>query len=144
MRTATLVLLALLMAPPMAHAADDRLTGPAKVRGPDMLVIAGARVKLSGVVAPEEDAVCAAGLSCGDAATAALGEVVAGGDVTCIKEHRLGHGFFLGHCRASDGSDPAEALLMRGLLLPDPGGSTVAYQKAAASAQAERAGLWGS
>jgi endonuclease YncB( thermonuclease family) len=126
-----------------AGADEDGLVGPAKVRGPDTLVIAGARVKLAGVLPPEDAARCGP-VACAEAAVAALAEVVGEGPVSCAKERRLGHGYFLGHCRTTAGADPAEALLARGLLQPGPGdGASERYATAAAAAKEARLGLWG-
>ena len=145
MRAVALALLSLV--PAVAGAADDRLTGPAKVRGPDTLAIAGARVRFAGVLPPDESALChgpSGASSCVDAAAAGLTALVGVGTVTCTKEHRLGHGYFFGRCRTADGTDPALALLELGLLQPDPAAAPAAYTKAADAAKAARAGLWGS
>ena len=136
--------LALLLAAGGGHAAEDRLTGPAKVRGPDTLAIAGARVRFTGVLPPEDASRCSGEIACADAAAAALGTLVAQGEVSCVKERRLGHGYFQGRCRTGDGTDPALALLELGLLRPDPGAAPASYLQAAEAAKAARAGLWGS
>ena len=126
------------------HASADggSLVGVAKVRGPDTLVVRGARVKLSGVFPPAGSAVCADGVACVDAASTALAELLSSGPVTCAKEHRLGHGYFLGRCRNAEGTDPAAALLARGLLQPDAAAPR-GYAEAAAAAKAAGAGIWG-
>lgn len=130
-----------------AHAAEDQLVGAAKVRAPDMLVIAGTRLKLSGVLPPDENAACNDGsgntVRCTDAADAALGEIVGDAAVTCFKERRLGHGYFLGHCRTAGGVDPAEVLLSRGLLQLAPDTPLERYAKATEAAKAAGVGLWG-
>lgn len=148
MRASWLALLLVGAALGTAHAAEDQLVGAAKVRAPDILVIAGTRVKLSGVLPPDETAGCkdvsGQAVRCTDAADAALGEIAGNGTVACIKERRLGHGFFLGHCRTSAGADPAEVLLSLGLLQLAPGTATEAYAKAAEAAKAAGAGFWGS
>jgi endonuclease YncB( thermonuclease family) len=126
--------------------AEEQVTGAAKARGPETLAIAGARIRLSGVTAPAETARCAsdAGAApCTEAATAALEAFAAPGPVTCVKERRLGHGYFLGHCRTSDGTDPAEALLQQGLLAPAAGDLPERYRNAVAQAQAAKRGVWG-
>ena len=139
-----LLALALLLAAGAGHAAEDRLTGPAKVRGPDTLAIAGARVRFAGVVPPEEASRCAGGVACADAAADALGALVAQAEVSCVKERRLGHGYFQGRCRTGDGSDLALVLIERGLLRPDPATAPANYVQAAEAAKAAQAGLWGS
>ncbi|HEX6012828.1 MAG TPA: hypothetical protein VFY87_13735, partial [Geminicoccaceae bacterium] len=120
-RRVAAVALALALGGP-AQAADE-LSGPAKVRGPETLVIAGARVRLLGIEAPDEADRCATAdgeeISCEEAAMAALEALAATGPVTCAKERRLGHGYFLRRCRAADGTDPAERLLRQGLLRPE-------------------------
>jgi hypothetical protein len=93
---AALALLTPGLAPGLVQAAEDQLLGPAKVRGPDTQVIDGARVRLSGVMPAEDKAACAGAegtvVACVAAAEAALAAVAAGGDLTCVKERRLGHG----------------------------------------------------
>ena len=144
MKRAVLLLAVLALAPGAARAAEDRLAGPAKVRGPDTLAIAGARVRFAGVLPPEEASRCAGDVACADAAAQALATLVAQGEVSCTKERRLGHGYFLGRCRTGDGTDPALALLELGLLRPEPGAAPASYVAAAEAAKAARAGLWGS
>ena len=113
-RRVAAVALALAVVGP-AQAADE-LSGPAKVRGPETLAIAGARVEA----------------------------LAAAGPVTCAKERRLGHGYFLGRCRAADGTDPAERLLRQGLLRPEAGEELPAsYRAAVEAARASKAGVWG-
>ena len=143
-RRVAAVALALAVVGP-AQAADE-LSGPAKVRGPETLAIAGARVRLAGVEAPDATARCATadgGTSCEEAATAALEALAAAGPVTCVKERRLGHGYFLGRCRAADGTDPAERLLRQGLLRPEAGELPASYRAAVEAARASKSGIWG-
>ncbi|MFO1047619.1 MAG: hypothetical protein U1E52_06940 [Geminicoccaceae bacterium] len=135
-------LLCVLLASVAARADEDTISGSAKVRGPDMLVLSGTRVRLSGVLPPTGDASCD-GTPCAELAAAALGELTGGGPVACVKERRLGHGYFLGHCKTADGADPALKLLERGLLQPDPAGAPESYQHAADVAKSVGAGLWG-
>ena len=96
---------------------------------------------------PDEKAACKDGagntVQCTDAAAAALAEIAGDAAVTCIKERRLGHGYFLGHCRTADGVDPAEVLLSRGLLQLASDTPLERYAKAAEAAKAAGAGLWG-
>ena len=142
------VALLLGMAVAGAHADDNLLAGSAKVRGPDMLVVSGTRVRVSGVLPPEEASRCrdavSATATCIEAAAAVLARLIGDGTVTCVKERRLGHGYYLGHCRTADGTDPALALLELGLLQPDPAAAPDAYRQAATAARAARIGLWGS
>lgn len=135
-------LLCVLLASSAARADDDAISGSAKVRGPEMLVLSGTRIRFSGVVPPPDDRTCG-GAPCGELAARALGELTGGGPVACVKERRLGHGYFLGHCKTADGSDPALQLLDRGLLRPDPAGAPESYRRAADAAKAAGAGLWG-
>jgi endonuclease YncB( thermonuclease family) len=144
MRRLVAAALALALGGP-ASAADE-LSGPAKVRGPETLAISGARVRLSGVEAPDEAARCATAageISCAEAATAVLEALVAGGAVTCATERRLGHGYFLGRCRTADGTDPAERLLRQGLLRPEAGDLPPGYRAAVEAARASGSGVWG-
>lgn len=107
-----------------------------------MLVLTGTRIRFSGVLPPADDSRCGSG-ACTDLAAAALGELTAGGPVTCVKERRLGHGYFLGHCRTAADADPALALLERGLLRVDPATAPEDYVRAADAARSARIGLWG-
>jgi endonuclease YncB( thermonuclease family) len=128
----------------LAQAADE-LGGPAKVRGPETLAIGGARVRLAGVEAPDATARCATAdgeASCEEAATAALETLAATGPVTCTKERRLGHGYFLGLCRTADSTDPAERLLRQGLLQPEAGDLPPSYRAAVEAARASKSGVW--
>lgn len=125
-----------------AHADDDRLSGAAKVRGPDTLVLAGTRIRLSGVQPPADESQCG-NEACADVAATALGELTAGGPVTCVKERRLGHGYFLGHCQTAADADPALTMLQRGLLQLDPATAPDNYVRAAEAARSARVGLWG-
>jgi endonuclease YncB( thermonuclease family) len=142
------VALLLGMAVASAHADDNSLVGPAKVRGAEMLVVSGTRVRFSGVLPPEEASRCqhpdGAPTTCTEAGAAALVRLIGDSPVTCVKERRLGHGYYLGHCHTADGTDPAKALLELGLLQADPAAASDAYRQAATAAQAARIGLWGS
>jgi endonuclease YncB( thermonuclease family) len=148
MRLYLAVALLLGMAVASAHADDDSLVGSAKVRGPEMLVVSGTRVRLSGVLPPEESSRCldadGATATCTEAGAAALARLIGDAPVTCVKERRLGHGYYLGHCHTADGTDPAKALLELGLLQADPAAASDAYRQASTAAQAARIGLWGS
>ena len=53
-----------------------------------------------------------------------------------------GGGHISGRCRNAEGTDPAAALLARGLLQPDAAAPR-GYAEAAAAAKAAGAGIWG-
>ncbi|MGD9509469.1 MAG: hypothetical protein AB7I59_14150 [Geminicoccaceae bacterium] len=141
MRTAAALLLLVLSSGGLL-ADEGSLSGATKVRGPDMLVLSGTRIRFSGVLPPPEDSRCG-DEPCTDLAAKALAEVTAGGPVTCVKERRLGHGYFLGHCRTAADADPALALVERGLLQVEPTTASPDYRDAAEAAKAARLGLWG-
>lgn len=144
MRQAILAgLLAATLAGPAA-AAEETVTGAAKARGPDTLAIGGVRFRLADVEAPDGEEACAGPsgeMPCPAAAEGALKAMLAAGEVTCAKLHRLGHGFFLGRCRLGDGSDPTLALLRAGLLRA-AAEAPEAYGEASRQAQAAGAGVW--
>lgn len=129
----------LLLTPPSI--AGDEVSGPAKARDAVTLAIDGARYRLSGTD-PFKDGKCGEA-PCAAAAEAALSRLIEGGPVTCLKLHKVGHGFFLARCRTAQGLDLAERLLDEGLA--DLGeGTDEAYRSARDRAKAAGKGRWGS
>jgi endonuclease YncB( thermonuclease family) len=141
MRPAAAALLALLLAAGGAPAAEDRIKGSGKARGPDTVAVAGTRIRLAAIEVPGDGLACG-GSSCAESATAALDALLTRGEVACSKERRLGHGYFLGRCMLADGTDLALGLLRDGLARPSGGDAPEAYRAAAAAAREARRGLW--
>ncbi len=121
--------------------AGEEVSGPAKARDAVTLAIDGARYRLAGVD-PFTDGKCGEA-TCAAAAEAALSRLVEAGPVTCLKLHKVGHGFFLARCRTSVGVDVAERLLEEGLA--DLGeGADKTYRSARDRAKAAGKGRWAS
>ena len=95
---------------PAAHAAPssgNTLTGPVRVVDGDTLDIAGQRVRLEGIDAPEMGQTCArrwfmGTWDCGGAAAKALQALVKGQAVTCENRGADKYGRMLGVCFAGD------------------------------------------
>jgi endonuclease YncB( thermonuclease family) len=122
-----------------AGAAEDGVKGEAQVRDAVTLALAGARFRLSSIV-PVEGKPCG-GRDCAEYAAESLGPELAGHEVTCTKERRLGHGFFLARCTRDDGTDIATIILGKGLAAAEAN-APPSYREAADKAKAEKKGLW--
>jgi endonuclease YncB( thermonuclease family) len=122
-----------------ASAAEDGVKGEAQVRDAVTLALAGARFRLSSIV-PVEGKSCG-GKDCAEYAAENLGPELAGHEVTCTKERRLGHGFFLARCTRGDGTDIATIILGKGLAAAEAN-APPSYREAADKAKAEKKGLW--
>jgi endonuclease YncB( thermonuclease family) len=120
----------------------DPLSGAARVAGPATLVVKGGRVRLAGLDPDLAIAACAGRpQACTEAAEGALSTLIAGIEVTCQPDRRLGHGSFLGTCTLPDGSDIAERLIEQGWGVP---GADAPNELRDGAIKAERAalGLW--
>jgi len=133
--------LLLALAWPLALAAQVPASGEARVRDAVTLAIGGVRIRLGGIEAPPEDAACAGGVACAQAARDALSRAVDGQIVACERARRLGHGVYQGACALADGRDPALILLRAGLATPADDASP-AYRDAAEAAKAAGVGLY--
>ena len=116
--TKRLALAAILIFAGMNAAAGETLTGPHRVIDADTIDVAGERVRLSGIDAPERGQRCrdAAGrcYRCGKAATRALRARIGGGAVRCEVSGRDRYGRALGTCYAADGGDLESWLVRNG------------------------------
>lgn len=137
-----LALVAALAAMPVPLRAAETLSGTVAVHDGDRIDIAGRRVRLAGIDAPEPGQSCADGrdklYACGRAAEMALAQKVLTGTVTCQVATRAGA--TLGICRV--GSEDLGAWLVRqGLAVAD---RLAATSYAAEEDEARRAhkGLW--
>lgn len=107
-----IVLLALATLPAFAQSR----TGPVRVIDGDTLAMAGERIRLHGINAPESSQRCDNGRwSCGQAATTAMNELVGGRPVTCVARDTDRYGRTVAVCRSERGVDLARAMVARGL-----------------------------
>jgi endonuclease YncB( thermonuclease family) len=121
------------------------LAGPPRIVDGDTLEVAGQRVRLFGVDAPELDQLCQhAGRQyhCGQVARAALWDLVGGLDVSCRPEGAPAarDGIVVATCSAGEVS-LNEAMVRSGWALADPQ-ATDRYLALQANAEQGRRGLW--
>lgn len=82
-----------------AQAAD--IVGTARIIDADTIVVAGTKVRLEGIDAPERGQMCTANgvpWACGDTATAWLRELLAGREVACVPKGNDRYGRVLATC----------------------------------------------
>ncbi len=116
------------------------LTGAVRVADGDSLVVAGERVRLDGLDAPELHQSCGEGAQswpCGLKARAGLEALVTQGAVTCrpVDEDRYGRA--VARC-AVDGADIGAQLVRKGWAVA----TSLAYRGEERSARAAGAGIW--
>ncbi len=111
-----------------------------RVADGDTIEIAGQRVRLAGLDAPEWDQDCrradGSAWSCGRAATDRMRELTRGRELSCTASGRDRYGRLLATCRAG-GLDVAETLVGEGLAV-----ASGRYLAAEAAARRAAAGLW--
>lgn len=122
-----------------------KLSGPPRIIDGDTLEVAGQRVRLFGVDAPELDQVCRrAGhdYHCGTVARAALWDLVGGADVSCQPQGATPaqDGVVLATCSAG-GVSLNEGMVRAGWALADPQAAD-RYRALQADAEQARRGLW--
>jgi endonuclease YncB( thermonuclease family) len=121
------------------------LTGRARAVDGDSIDIAGARVRLLGIDAPELHQSCrdAAGddYACGRDAARALADLVRGRTVTCTPLDHDRYDRDVVRCRA-DGRDLGEAMVRMGHAVELARFSAGAYAEAQREARAARRGIW--
>lgn len=103
--------------PPRQNPPPHPLPKQPRVVDGDTLIVAGVRVRLAGIDAPEADQYCRrAGQLywCGAEATQALQQKIGRGLVDCTPSGRDIHGRTLGVCRAADGTDLNSWLVQMG------------------------------
>jgi endonuclease YncB( thermonuclease family) len=120
------------------------LTGQAIVIDGDTLEIAGTRVRLEGIDAPETAQTCGRRFigwwACGEAATNALKKLVASRDVRCEARGLDKYDRMLGVCYAGE-TDINAAMVRHGLAWAFIKYSRT-YEAAEAEARADRVGIW--
>jgi endonuclease YncB( thermonuclease family) len=122
-----------------SSAAEDSVTGEAQIRDAVTIAIAGARFRLAGLAAAENQS--CGGRLCAEVAAAVIGARLAGQQVTCAKERRLGHGYFLARCMLTEGPDLGLLILEEGFALPETT-APANYKDAAERAKSAARGLW--
>lgn len=122
--------------------------GKASVLGGDSLRINGAVVRLAGVEAPEADQKCFGAnkkrWACGEAAQAALQQIVKGKTVRCEVSGADAAGRSLGRCltvNTGTSQDVAETLVRQGAVFAE-GGLLASYTSVESEAKAKKVGLW--
>ena len=132
---------ALLLALALPSAADETVRGTATARDATTVAIGGVRIRLDGLVLPDESR-CGV-VSCASAARDRLAGLVSGQEISCGMQRRLGHGIWQGRCKLADGTDPALVLLTEGLAEPAADASDN-YRAAAKKAHQAGLGRFGS
>ena len=110
-------LLGLLLATP-ALAKD--VTGPARVIDGDTIEVAGERIRLHGIDAPESKQTCnwpGKTIPCGRLATLALMDLTAGAEVTCKTREKDRYGRWVAVCYDPDGFDLGRNMVHTGWAL---------------------------
>lgn len=139
-----LALSVVVVVPARDTAARGALSGAARVVDGDTLDIAGERVRLEGIDAPEISQKCPRRLfgtwACGKAAARALERLVAGGGLSCESRGKDRYGRTLGVCFV-DGRDINKEMVREGYAWAFVKYST-SYVHEEAEARATRVGVW--
>jgi endonuclease YncB( thermonuclease family) len=139
------VLIASVLLALLAFAVDSFTSGVGDISGPAhatdgaSLVIAGQRIRLEGIDAPELAQSCmrdGRDYACGLRSREALGALVKGEDVSCQSNGVDRYGRILGYCTVAD-QDIASAMVRHGWAIGYGG-----YRWDEAGARRERLGLW--
>ncbi|MGE0231215.1 MAG: thermonuclease family protein [Flavobacteriaceae bacterium] len=126
---------------------DGQMTGRASVIDGDTIELAGNRIRLAGIDAPEIRQFCLDGegreYACGLAAAGALKMFLDSASPTsCQARSRDRWGRYVAWCRRADGADAAAYLVRAGQALDWPRYSKGRYRHAQMSAQRARRGVW--
>lgn len=129
----------------MASAVAADLAGLATVTDGDTLRIAGERVRLFGIDAPETKQTCERnGLTwlCGQEAAAFLRSLTEGRKITCEEMDRDLYGRIVAVCRLPNGRDVGAALVSAGLAMDYRKYSAGRYAELETAARSADRGLW--
>jgi endonuclease YncB( thermonuclease family) len=123
--------------------AQVTISGYAQAIDGDTLIVAGVRVRLAEIDAPERDQLCIERIPwfCGEEAEKALARILARGPATCSVRSIDVYGRSVASCATSEG-DIAGMLVSHGLAAVWPRYSTGAYEDRQEAAKAERLGVW--
>lgn len=120
------------------------VTGPGEALEGDLILVAGRKIRLMGIDAPDLDQICrnryGSPYNCGAIAKGVLAALVQGRTVTCVVADHDRMGLEMGECRV-DGADLGAAMVARGWAFAYRSLSA-AYQNAEAYAQSHRIGVW--
>ena len=140
MRALALAAALLFITPALAQG----ITGPARVVDGDTLEIAGQRIRLHGIDAPESRQWCRIGMAeveCGKKATKALRRLIAGNPVVCQERDVDRYGRVVAVCLNAEGQDVGAELVRQGWALAYRQFSQD-YVGQEREAKAGKAGLW--
>jgi endonuclease YncB( thermonuclease family) len=130
----------------MPTLASAELSGSARVVDGDTITIAGERIRLDGIDAPEGRQMCQRqdeAWECGKVARDALEEFLSGSPVECQGNNRDRYGRLIARCYVA-GVEVNEWLVRHGWALDWPRYSDGRYAEAQFEAQRERRGIWDS
>lgn len=134
----------LLLIPNARPAVHDGVSGRARVIDGDTIDVAGTRVRLEGIDAPEIAQTCGRRLfgtwACGKAAARALRDLTFGREVACERRGTDKYGRMLGVCFV-DGHDLNAQMVRKGFAWAFVRYST-SYVDAEAKARADKVGIW--
>jgi endonuclease YncB( thermonuclease family) len=134
-----LLFLLLLVSARLEQVGMVEIAGTIEVKDGDTITVAGERLRLRGIDAPELSQTCSRGgatYSCGRSAREALSRLVAGQTVSCFGRERDRYQRLLATC-AAGGVEVNRAMVEQGWALAYGG-----YRDAEATARGARAGLW--
>lgn len=125
--------------------AEPIIFGQPEIIDGDTIIVAGVRIRLYGIDAPEGDQRCLDGMGqvfkCGSLATDALGDIIAGEPVSCTPVDRDIYGRTVAVCSARE-RDLGEEMVLLGFAVDFKRYSRGRYDAAEREAKAARRGLW--
>lgn len=129
----------------LGAAAPSAIVGPASVVDGDTLTVAGVRIRIWGIDAPEGRQSCqdAGGrrYACGEVSTARMRKLVAAGEVTCVVRDHDQYGRSVSQCRTG-AQDLGAVMVSEGLAVEYRQFDGGTYAPAEAQARQAKRGLW--